>query len=85
MSIEFTDRYKALRIPYPDIETMCQGPCEGTGFVPIEAGDADPVYQALWQDAHLNHCTPFSEIREGKCDGWHFVRCQDCQGTGLKP
>src|SRR5260221_237340 len=82
--MEFTDRYKALGIPYPDPETTCKGPCEGTGFVPIKAGESDPVYRALWQEAHLNHCTPFQEMREGKCDGWHFVRCQDCMGTGKR-
>lgn len=32
--IEFTDRYKALGIPYPDPETVCKGRCEGTGVYP---------------------------------------------------
>ena len=36
MTIEFTDRYKALGIPYPDPETMCKGHCEGTGVYPTK-------------------------------------------------
>lgn len=34
MSIEFTDRYQALGIPEPDVNTMCKGQCEGTGVYP---------------------------------------------------
>ncbi len=30
-----TDRYQALGIPYPNPKTMCKGPCEGTGWVPV--------------------------------------------------
>src|SRR5260221_6210432 len=31
---EFVDRYSATGTPYPDPETMCEGPCEGMGCVP---------------------------------------------------
>lgn len=34
MSVEFTDRYKALGIPYPDPKAVCKGPCEGVGVYP---------------------------------------------------
>lgn len=40
--MEFTDRYKALGIPYPDPKTMCQGYCEGTGLVPIHSSETEP-------------------------------------------
>jgi len=76
--IEFTDRYKALGIPYPDPKTMCQGQCEGTGWVPVERDDPDPVWRTLWEAAHAK---PHKE----PCDGWHFVKCPDCNGTGKKP
>ena len=83
--IEFTDRYKALGIPYPELSTMCRGDCEGTGYVPIfnphkadglkQAGER-VVYIALWEDAEAAHLSD---------DGWHFVKCPDCMGTGKRP
>jgi len=94
VEVEFTDRYKALGIPYPKKETMCLGQCEGTGLVPIygknyidprtnacrpaeELGQSsqDEAYQKLWDEA---------EAREATDDGWHFIKCLDCGGTGLR-
>ncbi len=72
MKYEFTDRYKALGIPYPDPKTMCDGHCEGTGWYP-ENDKNNP----LWQKAHAK---PHKE----KCDGWHFIKCPKCKGTGKK-
>lgn len=72
MSIEFTDRYKALGIPYPDVETMCLGQCEGIGWFP-----ENDETSALWQEAHA--------AKPHACDGWHFVKCPDCNGSGKKP
>ena len=85
----FTDRYQALGMDYPDPGTMCKGQCEGTGWVPIfmDPGDKgvskvqplveenDPRYVALWQEAHAK---PHGE----PCDGWHFIKCPDCGGSG---
>ena len=73
MKIEFTDRYKALGIPYPDPKTMCKGPCEGTGMVPVQERDDDQAYSELWRQA---------AIKQPSDDGWHFVVCLDCNGTG---
>jgi DnaJ-class molecular chaperone len=36
MEYEYTDRYKELGMPYPNVETMCKGQCEGTGVYPEE-------------------------------------------------
>lgn len=48
------------------------------GFVPIESSDDEPEeseqYALLWNEAH------FAEPHD--CDGWHFVRCPSCAGTG---
>lgn len=91
MSMEFVDRYSALGIPYPDPETVCTGQCEGVGWVPVymtpvgpfdptrvySKVEDDPKLQALWGEAHAK---PHDE----PCDGWHFVKCPDCNGTGRK-
>lgn len=73
--IEFTDRYQALGIPYPKLETMCLGQCEGTGFVPVMANDEDETFRSLWREA---------EEKSPSDDGWHFVKCPDCNGTGKR-
>ena len=70
-----TDRYKALGIPYPDREAMCNGQCEGTGSVPIYRNDDEEPWRTLWLIA---------EAKSPSEDGWHFVRCPDCNGTGRK-
>ena len=33
--IEFSDRYRALGVPYPDPDTVCKGQCEGLGVYPV--------------------------------------------------
>lgn len=88
--IEITDRYQALGIPRPNPETMCQGDCEGTGWYPVydQRGDTreggSNVYPrndnteaetAAWDAAEAEHPAD---------DGWHFIKCPDCNGTGLK-
>ena len=67
---EFTDRYKALGIPYPDPQTMCRGQCEGTGYYP-----EDDSTNQLWIKA---------EAKKPSEDGWHFVQCPECNGTGKR-
>jgi hypothetical protein len=67
------DRYQALGIPYPDPETVCPGDCEGTKIVPVRADDENPVYRQRWLAA---------EKAEPTDDGWHFVKCADCDGSG---
>ena len=114
MKIEFTDRYQAMGIPYPEPETCCAGQCEGTGLVPVfNPDDDDPnrlhsvepedeCLAELWRQAHAEHCGSGlrgkiralwrhrewwywrSKLREW-CDGWHFVKCPDCGGTGKRP
>jgi hypothetical protein len=69
---EFTDRYKALGIPYPDPETVCDGQCEGTGFVPIHKDDMEEPFHTLWLEAEKQNPTD---------DGYHFIKCPDCNGT----
>lgn len=82
--MEFTDRYAALGIPYPDQQTMCREHCEGTGWVPISEGETDPVFCQLWMAAHRKSCLTVFGWRKiwHQCDGWHFVKCPSCNGTG---
>lgn len=74
---EYTDRYKALGMPYPDPATVCRGPCEGIGCYPVKDDDPDEQERALWLAQH-------AEAGRHECDGWHFVKCPDCNGTGKK-
>lgn len=66
--LEFSDRYGGN---YPDIKTRCKGDCEGMGFVPVKKDDRG--YQEKWEAA---------EVKKPAEDGWHFVTCNDCNGTG---
>lgn len=79
---EFTDRYEALGMPHPDPSTMCPGPCEGTGIYPQKLDDptiTSPERQR-WQDAH----DAPNAHSDGPCDGWHFIKCWRCNGTGKR-
>ena len=99
MGMEFTDRYQALGIPYPNLETVCLGPCEGVGFFPLRSDDgpfvdlwlteharAHTIAQRLWFlwkgvigfDRYWLRCVFES------CDGWHFVKCPNCNGSGKR-
>ena len=71
--VEFTDRYQALGIPYPDPKTVCRGHCEGTGWVPIYKDDDDPEFAGMWDAAEKISPTD---------DKSHFVKCPRCDGTG---
>jgi hypothetical protein len=85
--IAFTDRYEG--IGYPDPATVCKGSCEGMGVYPLcnperQTGEArliaEPLQGArleLWMKTH-------AEAGDHDCDGWHFVTCPDCSGTGKR-
>lgn len=88
-TIEFTDRYGGRA---PSWLRGCFGDCEAMGMVPVAFYDdlpparddearteseTDPRLIALWRTAHA-----VQEHRTAGCDGWHFVPCLDCNGTG---
>jgi len=106
MTITFTDRYQALGIPSPIVETMCRGQCEGTGAVPVfgeGSMSGEEGYRRLWEVEH-RRCSFGGRIRQlfkfqkawrygwrthwsivfEPCDGWHFVVCPDCSGSGMR-
>jgi len=70
--IEWKDRYGDR---YPDPETICLGPCDGMGCFPLNKNNRNPQYKRLWDEA---------EKKKPSRDGWHFVECSDCKGTGKK-
>lgn len=73
----FTCRYGDNINDLPDKYTMCRGPCEGMGVFPLKSDDqGEPGLRALWLEA---------DAKEPSDNGWHFVKCPDCSGTGLRP
>lgn len=68
------DRYTGCMEP-PDVDTMCMGQCEGTGFVPIYENETEEPWRSLWLEA---------ENKTHSEDGWHFIKCPDCSGTGRR-
>ncbi len=70
--MEFTDRYGGRP---PSWLRACHGECEAMGYVPVDK--AHPIegrWFELWLRAH--------DAEEHECDGWHFVKCPDCHGSG---
>lgn len=77
--IEFTDRYGGG--PYPDPKTMCTGQCEGLGFYPQQINSLDDASE--YERAEVARV--LSEGTQDTSDGWAFIRCEICGGTGKKP
>jgi len=93
---EWSDRYEALGIPYPDPDTVCPGPCEGVGRVPVSA--PYPIKcggltirrfppETLEEEAmekELERRWREAEKKKPTDDGYHFVICPVCEGTGKR-
>ena len=86
--MEYNDRYSVMGIGRPDPETMCSGQCEGTGLIPVwmttpgarmdcrpDESETDETLKNLWLEA---------EKKEKTNDGYHFVKCPDCGGSGKR-
>lgn len=72
-TFKYTDRYGGN---WPDPKTVCPGDCEGMGCIPVHKEEDDPVLLKLWQAA---------ERLKPSDDGYHFVKCPTCNGTGKRP
>lgn len=70
---EIVDRYGGPNAVRPDPATLCLGQCEGMGRVPVDKDDTEEPFRTLWLEA---------EKEKPAEDGWHFVTCPDCLGTG---
>jgi hypothetical protein len=85
MAIEYTDRYEATGIR-PDPETMCPGPCEGLGVVPVHLEPRGEVQSEPETDPALVKAFLDAVEAGQKPDelGYIFVTCPTCKGTRLK-
>lgn len=72
----FTCRYGESIHDLPDRHTMCLDQCEGMGAVPVKGDDMSEPWRSLWLAA---------EAKAPADDGWHFVKCPACNGTGTRP
>lgn len=70
--IEFTDRYGGRT---PSWLRGCHGPCEAMGCYPQHEGDASMTAHERAEVARLRAECPTE-------DGWYFVRCPECDGSG---
>jgi DNA topoisomerase-1 len=83
----YTDRYQALNIPYPNSNTVCRGQCEGTGWIPVYLAEGDldrSVHGPDEEDPQLIAAWHEAELASPTDDGWHFVRCPACGGSGVR-
>ena len=73
--VEVVDRYSIVGIPRPNPWTVCRGHCEGMGFYPSN----DP---SSWPPGTRPLGIPMEG--EGVDDGWRFITCDKCNGTGRR-
>lgn len=84
--MEFVDRYSATGTPYPDPETMCLGPCEGMGVVPVVLQPVGEVRPAPESDPALVAAFLAAVEAGAKPDelGYVMVTCPTCKGSRLR-
>jgi hypothetical protein len=73
MNIEWTDRYGGN---YPNPATMCNGDCDGMGCYPHSINDPSSTDHERAEIARIQADLGVEH------DGWYFVRCPTCNGTG---
>ena len=85
IKVEFDDRYGGYRPPW----NYCRGQCEAMGVVPVRLAfdAASDTGMVIGEDPRLLSRAVSQHMRgegheDGRCDGWHFVQCPDCGGTG---
>jgi len=87
-----TDRYQTLGMERPKKETVCKGQCEGTGVVPVyhssghkrRRGENYAYPKKKETDSALLKAWAKAEEESPTDDGWHFVKCPTCGGSGKR-
>lgn len=86
MDVEYTDRYGGNP---PSWLRGCHGDCEATGWTPVYMAEFDRGDCQLVEDSH-----PLGELEikawlkahiedeDHICNGYHFLPCFSCKGTG---
>ena len=86
--MEAVDRYGAPGVFRHPPSLVCTGWCEGTGVVPVYCSEGDHgdggLRMADEEDPALNEAWYTAEAEEPAADGWHFVICPTCNGTGIE-
>jgi len=85
--VEFTDRYGGHP---PSWLRCCFGECEATGYYPVHAHTPLPNDRAALAVVANRALTKYErrriehrqEIGQTSPDGWYFLMCPDCKGTG---
>lgn len=89
LNVEFTDRYNGND---PWWLTACHGDCEAMGYIPVYL--SRPEVEQIWdnrgkiypstieKDPELIKRWWTAERDHPSDDGYHFVRCPQCEGTG---
>lgn len=80
--MEFTDRYKATGIPYPD-ENSCDS-CEGMGLYPIRAEELNKGACKSPEGKLLVIGQKEEDGKPSPDDGYLFVQCPICKGSRKK-
>lgn len=90
-NVIFEDRYTAAGIDYPDPETVCKGQCEGMGTIPVYVRTAqqiikDPSFITYESETNKVLLKLWEELEKisPTDDGYHFVKCPECKGTGKR-
>ena len=100
MGVEVCSRYGEGSAAFPDPATICSGQCEGMGYYPQHRDwSEEGAPSVAWDEAHRRGHGPVAffrilrltrdlryALREAtRCDGWHFIVCEQCGGTGRRP
>lgn len=81
--VEFSDRYSATGIPYPD-ESSCDK-CEGMGLFPCQATELNELACGTEDGTIIIIGQKGQDGSPMPNDGWLFVRCPVCKGSRKSP
>ncbi len=84
-----TETLNATNSPRAKPAIKCTGDCDGAGWIAVylHRGDTmrghDDVRPVDEDDEELMALWEAAQAKDPSIDGWHFVVCPDCKGSGL--